>query len=30
MEAIKTALADFAENEMGHREFFWQKPIAPG
>ena len=30
IEAIKKAIDDFAENEMGHREFFWNKPHSTG
>ena len=30
IEAIKTAIDDFAENEIGHREFFWHKPHSAG
>jgi hypothetical protein len=30
LEAIERAIDDFAENEMGHREFFWQKPHKAG
>jgi hypothetical protein len=30
IEAIKTAIDDFAECEMGHREFFWNKPHKAG
>ena len=30
IEAVKRAIDDFAENEMGHREFFWHKPHSAG
>jgi len=30
IEAIKKAIDDFAENELGHREFFWHKPHSAG
>ena len=30
LEAVTTAIDDFAECEMGHREFFWHKPHSAG
>jgi hypothetical protein len=30
LEAIKRAIDDYAECEMGHREFFWDKPHSAG
>ena len=30
IEAVAKAIDDFAENEMGHREFFWNKPHSAG
>jgi hypothetical protein len=30
LKAIKTAIDDWAECEMGHREFFWGRPHSAG
>jgi hypothetical protein len=30
MEAIKQAIDDWAECEMGHREYFWGRPPSVG
>jgi hypothetical protein len=28
--AIRSAIDDYAEHEMGHREYFWDKPHSAG
>jgi hypothetical protein len=30
IEAIKSAIDDYAEREMGHREYFWGRPHSIG
>jgi hypothetical protein len=30
IEAIKTAIDDYAEREIGNREFFWSRPHKAG
>jgi hypothetical protein len=30
VEAIKSAIDDWAEREMGHREYFWGGPYSAG
>jgi hypothetical protein len=30
LEAIKNAIDDFAEDEFGNREYFWNKPHKAG
>jgi hypothetical protein len=30
LEAIKEAINDYAEVEMGHREYFWGRPSSAG
>jgi hypothetical protein len=30
LEAIKQAINDYAEVEMGHREYFWGRPHRAG
>jgi hypothetical protein len=30
LQAIKDAIDDYAECEMGHREFFWGRPHSAG
>jgi hypothetical protein len=30
IEAIKKAIDDYAECEMGHREYFWGRPHSAG
>jgi hypothetical protein len=30
LEAIKELIDDYAESEMGHREYFWGKPHSAG
>ncbi len=30
LEAIKSAIDDYAECEMGYREYFWGKPHSAG
>ena len=30
IQAIMKAMDDYAECEMGHREFFWHKPHSAG
>jgi hypothetical protein len=30
IEAIKSAIDDYAEREMGHREYFWERPHKAG
>jgi hypothetical protein len=30
LEAIKKAIDDYAECEMGHRDFFWGRPHSAG
>ena len=30
LEAIKQAIGDYAECEMGHREYFWGRPLSAG
>ena len=30
IEAIKSAIDDYAECEMGHREYFWGRPHSAG
>jgi hypothetical protein len=30
IEAIRTAIDDYAEREMGNREYFWKRPHKAG
>jgi hypothetical protein len=30
IDAIKSAIDDYAEREMGHREYFWDRPHKAG
>ena len=30
IDAIKSAIDDYAEREMGHREYFWGRPHKAG
>jgi hypothetical protein len=30
LEQIKEAIDDYAEHEMGHREYFWGRPHSAG
>ena len=30
LQAIKEAIDDYAEREMGHREYFWGRPHSAG